>query len=114
MSNCLFCKIRDHEIPAEIIYENEYVMAFNDINPQAPVHILIIPKEHLPTVNDITAANMDLLGEMYLAAQALAAKKGIAESGYRTVINCNDDAGQVVFHLHMHLIGGRGLGWPPG
>ncbi len=114
MSDCLFCKIRDREIPAEIVFENEYVLAFNDINPQAPVHVLIIPKEHIPTANDISAANMDVIGEMHIAAAAIARKRGIAEDGYRTLINCNEDGGQVVFHLHMHLVGGRQLNWPPG
>ncbi len=114
MSDCLFCKIRDREIPAEIVFENEFVLAFNDINPQAPIHILIIPKEHIPTSNDISASNMDMLGEMHLAAKEIAMKKGIATDGYRTIINCNSDGGQVVFHLHMHLLGGRQLNWPPG
>ncbi|NQU27015.1 MAG: histidine triad nucleotide-binding protein [Candidatus Marinimicrobia bacterium] len=114
MSDCLFCKILDREIPADIVFENEYVLAFNDINPQAPVHILIIPKEHIATSNDIDAGNMDLVGEMLVAAKEIAAKKGIGINGYRTVINCNEDGGQAVYHIHMHLLGGRQMSWPPG
>lgn len=114
MSDCLFCKIRDREIPSDIIFENENVLAFNDINPQAPLHVLIIPKEHIATTNDIDTSNIHLIGEMYLAAQALAAKNGIDQNGYRTVINCNKFGGQEVYHLHLHLIGGRQMSWPPG
>lgn len=114
MSDCLFCKIRDREIPGDIIFENENVLAFNDINPQAPLHVLIIPKEHIATINDIDASNIHLIGEMYLAAKALAAKNGIDQNGYRTVINCNEFGGQEVYHLHLHLIGGRQMSWPPG
>ena len=114
MIDCLFCKIRDREIPGDIIFENDRILAFNDINPQAPVHALIIPKEHIPTTNDINADNSDLIGEMLLVARTIAAENGIAESGYRIVINCNDEGGQEVYHLHMHLIGGRQMNWPPG
>lgn len=114
MSDCLFCKLRDREIPAEVVFENEYVLAFNDINPQAPVHVVIIPKEHIPTANDIGPENMDLIGEMFLAAKTVAQQRNIAIDGYRTVLNCNEDAGQVVQHIHLHLLGGRRMGWPPG
>lgn len=114
MSDCLFCKIRDREIPGDIIFENENVLAFNDINPQAPLHVLIIPKEHIATTNDIDASNIHLIGEMYLAAKALAAKNGVDKNGYRAVINCNKFGGQEVYHLHLHLIGGRQMHWPPG
>ncbi len=114
MSDCLFCKIRDREIPGDIIFENDNVLAFNDINPQAPVHVLIIPKQHIPTTNDINTENSGLIGEMLRVASSIAAENGIAEGGYRTVINCNEKGGQEVYHLHMHLIGGRQMRWPPG
>ncbi|NOZ03704.1 MAG: histidine triad nucleotide-binding protein [FCB group bacterium] len=114
MNDCIFCKIVDKEIPAEIVYENEEVVAFNDINPQAPVHVLIIPKKHIPTLNNIVGEQKKLIGEILLVAQKIAREKGIAERGYRTVFNCNADAGQDVFHIHLHLLGGRKMTWPPG
>ena len=114
MNDCIFCKIVDKEIPVEIVYENEEIMAFNDINPQAPVHILIIPKKHIPTLNNIIAEQKKLIGEILFVAQKIAREKGIAERGYRTVFNCNTDAGQDVFHIHLHLLGGRKMTWPPG
>ena len=114
MSDCLFCKIVNKEIPSDIVYENEHVLAFNDINPIAPVHILIIPKEHIPTLNDLEENHTQTMGELFLAAKALASKKGLSDSGYRTVFNCNKDAQQTVFHIHLHLIGGRKMTWPPG
>ncbi len=114
MNDCIFCKIVDKEIPAEIVYENEEVMAFNDINPQAPIHVLIIPKKHIPTLNNIIAEQKKLIGEILMVAQKIAREKGIAERGYRTVFNCNADAGQDVFHIHLHLLGGRKMTWPPG
>tara|TARA_B100000131_G_scaffold285847_1_gene295387 strand:- start:157 stop:498 length:342 start_codon:yes stop_codon:yes gene_type:complete len=110
----IFSKIINKEIPAEILYEDDELLAFNDINPQAPVHILIIPKKEIKTLNDIQIEDKDILGKMILLAKDLAKKYNIDESGYRTVFNCNDDGGQTVFHIHLHLIGGRSLSWPPG
>jgi histidine triad (HIT) family protein len=114
MSDTIFAKIIDREIPADIVFENERVLAFRDINPQAPVHVLVIPKKPIPTVNDITTEDRALIGELFTVAAQIAAEEGIAESGYRTVFNCNDDGGQEVFHLHLHLLGGRSMQWPPG
>ena len=113
-SDCLFCKIVAGEIPTEKIYEDELTIAFLDINPQAPFHALVIPKAHIPTVNDLQEANRELMGQLHLAAKNLAAREGFADQGYRTVINCNTGAGQTVFHIHMHLLGGRPFSWPPG
>lgn len=112
MENCLFCKIIRKEIPASIIYENEDVIAFNDINPQAPVHILIIPKEHISSPYEINENNSALSGKLIEAAAAIAKSKDL--EGYRLVFNCNEIAGQTVFHIHAHLLGGRVLNWPPG
>lgn len=109
---CLFCRIVRKEIPATIVLENEHVLAFRDINPKAPTHVVVVPKVHVPTLDDATDARM--LGELQLAAAAIARTEGIVEGGYRTVMNCGPDAGQTVFHLHLHLLGGRKLGWPPG
>jgi histidine triad (HIT) family protein len=109
---CLFCRIIRGEIPAKIVAENEHCVAFRDINPQAPTHVLIIPRTHVASLNEATDAAM--IGELALLASEIASREGIAERGYRTVINTNADAGQTVFHLHLHLIGGRALGWPPG
>ena len=114
MSDCLFCKIIEREIPGDIVYENEHVLAFNDINPVAPVHILIIPKEHISTLNDLEKNHTQTMGELFLAAKAIASEEGLSDSGYRTVFNCNEDAQQTVFHIHLHLIGGRKMTWPPG
>lgn len=115
MSETIFSKIINKEIPANIVHENEKVLAFKDINPQAPVHILIIPKEFFATINDVDGKKHNsLLGEMFDAAKKIAADFGIADSGYRLVINCNKDGGQEVYHLHMHLLGGRKMQWPPG
>mgnify|MGYP006084911171 FL=1 len=114
MTECLFCKIRDGEIPSEIVYENDYLLAFNDINPIAPIHILIIPKEHISTLNDIEEKHTQTIGELFLAAKKIANDKGISESGYRTIFNCNKDGQQTVFHIHLHLIAGRQMTWPPG
>ena len=110
----IFSKIINKEIPAEIVYEDDELLAFNDINPQAPVHILIIPKKEIKTLNDVQIEDKDILGKMILLAKDLAKKYNIDESGYRTVFNCNDDGGQTVFHIHLHLIGGRSFSWPPG
>tara|TARA_X000001036_G_C20129255_1_gene582603 strand:- start:97 stop:441 length:345 start_codon:yes stop_codon:yes gene_type:complete len=114
MSDCLFCKIIDGKIPSDIVYENEHVLAFNDINPIAPIHILIIPKEHISTLNDLEEKHTQTMGEIFLAAKKIAQDKGISESGYRTIFNCNKDAQQTVFHIHLHLIAGRKMTWPPG
>ena len=114
MSDCLFCKIVNGELPTDFVYEDENVVAFRDINPQAPTHILIIPREHIETLNDINQSHKELLGAIQLAASYLAKEEGIYEEGYRTVFNCNSVAGQTVFHIHLHLLGGRSFGWPPG
>ncbi|MDG4563333.1 MAG: histidine triad nucleotide-binding protein [Candidatus Competibacter sp.] len=114
MNDCIFCKIAAGEIPADIVYDDGEVLAFRDINPEAPVHLLLIPRRHIATLNDLNEADAALVGRLYLAGQQIASELGVAESGYRTVINCNRDAGQLVFHIHMHLLAGRELGWPPG
>jgi len=114
MENCLFCKIIDKSISSEIVYENDSVLAFNDINPQAPVHILIIPKIHIATLNDLNKDHERLLGELVLTAGILAKQLGISEAGYRTNFNCNEAGGQTVYHIHLHLLGGRSFSWPPG
>ena len=114
MVECLFCKMVNGEIKPDVVYENEAILAFRDINPQAPVHVLVVPKKHIATLNDLEPENDVLVGEMYLTAKKVAEKLGIAESGYRTVMNCNEGAGQSVFHLHLHILGGRQMGWPPG
>ena len=113
-SECLFCKIAAEEVSADTVKESERWVAFRDINPQAPTHILIIPREHIATLNDADEGHRELLGEMLLAAAEIAADEGTAEAGYRTVLNCNPGAGQSVFHIHVHLLGGRQLSWPPG
>jgi histidine triad (HIT) family protein len=112
--SCLFCGIVNREIPASIVYEDDRVVAFNDINPQAPTHVLVIPRQHIPTLNDLTAEHDALVGELARRAAAIARERGIEAGGYRTVFNTNRDAGQTVFHIHLHLIGGRSFGWPPG
>jgi histidine triad (HIT) family protein len=114
MSECIFCKIAEGEIPAQVVYETPEVVAFQDLNPQAPTHVLVIPRKHISTTNDLTEADAPLMGKLYLAAKEVARSEGIAEAGYRTVINCNAGAGQTVFHIHLHLLGGRPMGWPPG
>ena len=110
----VFDKIINKEIPAEIVYETDRVLAFKDINPVAPIHLLIIPKYNIQTVNDVTEDDSEVLAELFLSAKELSKKMGIDKEGYRLVINCNDNGGQTVYHLHMHLIAGRKLGWPPG
>jgi histidine triad (HIT) family protein len=112
--DCLFCKILSGDIPADIIHESEATIAFRDINPKAPTHVLIIPRKHIATINDITEDEHEIVGNLYSSAQAIASAEGIAEEGYRVVMNCNEAAGQTVFHIHLHLLGGRALGWPPG
>jgi histidine triad (HIT) family protein len=114
VTDCIFCKIAAGDIPAPKLYDDGEVLAFRDINPEAPVHLLLVPRRHIATLNDLTAADAALIGRLYLAGQQVAAELGVAESGYRTVINCNRDAGQIIFHVHMHLLAGRALGWPPG
>ncbi len=114
MAETLFSKIIRREIPADIVYEDDYVLAFRDINPQAPVHVLFIPKQPVATLNDLAPEQAELVGRLVLAAAAFAKREGVAESGYRTVFNCNEDGGQSVFHIHLHLLAGRKLGWPPG
>ena len=106
----IFSKIIAKEIPADIVYEDDLVLAFRDIAPQAPVHILIIPKKEIPTANDVEAADEALLGRLFTVAARIASDEGIAQNGYRLIVNCNEDGGQEVFHLHMHLLGGRSLG----
>ena len=110
----LFEKIIDREIPAKIIYEDDLCIAIEDINPQAPTHILIIPKKHITTINDLKPDDSTLIGEMFLIAKQLAKIENINNSGFRMVFNCNKDGGQTVFHIHLHLLGGRKLSWPPG
>jgi len=114
MSDCLFCKIRDGEIQGDIVYEDDHVLAFNDVNPQAPVHILIIPKKHISTVNDVTGADEVVMGKLFAAANVITSQEAITEDSYRLVVNCNEKAGQTVFHIHMHLLAGRNMSWPPG
>lgn len=114
MADSLFTKIIKREIPAIIEYEDEHVVAFRDISPQAPTHILIVPVKEIATLNDVTEGDAELIGRMVLAARQIAMEKGIHERGYRLVMNCNEDGGQTVFHIHMHLLGGRPMAWPPG
>ncbi|MCB8887528.1 histidine triad nucleotide-binding protein [Vreelandella malpeensis] len=111
---CLFCKIVNREIPADIVYEDDHVLAFNDIDPQAPVHQLIIPKQHIATLNDIAPDDLSVVGRLQYTAATLAKQQGFAEDGYRVVMNCNAMGGQTVYHIHMHLLGGRQFTWPAG
>ncbi len=114
MSDCIFCKIAAGEIAADLVHEDDEVVAFRDITPQAPTHILVIPRRHVATLNDTTAEDVGLLGRLQRAAVEIARREGLAERGFRLVTNCLEEAGQSVFHLHLHLLGGRRLGWPPG
>ncbi|MES9946686.1 MAG: histidine triad nucleotide-binding protein [Candidatus Thiodiazotropha sp.] len=114
MSDCLFCKFISGEIQPDKVYEDEEVLAFRDINPQAPTHILIIPKRHIATLNELEPDDQALMGKLILTAQKVAEEEGIDSAGYRTLINCNEAAGQSVFHIHLHLLGGRTMQWPPG
>jgi histidine triad (HIT) family protein len=114
MTDCLFCKIVRREIPATLVYEDERVAAFNDINPQAPTHVLIVPKRHIDSLNELSTEDDRLVGELVRRASAIAADRGLSAGGYRTVFNTNRDAGQTVFHIHLHLLGGRPMTWPPG
>ena len=111
---CLFCKIVNREIPASIVYEDDRILAFNDINPQAPTHVLIVPKRHIATLSDLQLEDDALVGEIVRRAAAIAGERGFAQSGFRTVFNTNANAGQTVFHIHLHLLGGRSFAWPPG
>lgn len=112
--SCLFCKIVAGEIPATKVYEDDRVLAFNDITPQAPMHVLVVPKQHVATLNDLTQKDDELVGSMVRAAAAIAKERGFDGPGFRTVFNCNAQAGQTVFHIHLHVLGGRSLAWPPG
>ena len=112
MESCLFCRIANHELPAKMAYEDDRVVAFHDIHPQAPVHVLICPRKHIPTLNDVTADDAALIAYMFDVARKIAEQFGVAQKGYRTVFNVNAEAGQSVFHLHLHVIGGRKLSWP--
>ena len=111
-TDCLFCRIIRQEIPAKLVFENEHCVAFRDINPQAPTHVLVVPREHVASLNEAHDAAM--LGQLSLAAAEIAKREGVAEAGYRTVVNTNGAAGQTVFHVHLHLLGGREMRWPPG
>ena len=112
--DCLFCRILAKEISATIVHEDDRAIAFEDINPQAPTHVLIVPRKHIAGMNDVTADDAALLGHLQLVAAEIARKRGLADTGYRTVLNTGRGAGQSIFHLHLHLLGGRGLRWPPG
>ena len=110
----IFSKIINKEIHADILFENDKILAFRDISPQAPVHFLVIPKKEIRTINDINEEDKSLIGEMFIVAKEIAKKEGIAENGYRTIFNCNEHGGQTVYHIHLHVLGGRQLEWPPG
>ena len=114
MTDCLFCKMVAGQIQPDVVYEDEHVLAFRDIRPQAKVHVLVIPKRHIPTLDDFPADEPRLAGQLLGAVQEVARREGLAAGGYRTVINCRGDAGQEVYHLHLHVLGGRRLTWPPG
>lgn len=114
MTDCLFCKMVSGEIAPDKVFESDDVLAFRDINPQAPTHVLVVPKRHVATLNDLDDESAGLVGKMALAAAEVARREGFAEQGYRTIMNCNADGGQTVFHIHLHLLGGRVMGWPPG
>jgi histidine triad (HIT) family protein len=114
MAECLFCRIINHEINATIVYEDEHVVAFNDINPQGPTHVLVVPRRHIASLNDLAPDDDQIVGEMVRRGAAIAKQRGISSGGFRTVFNTNRDAGQTVFHIHLHVIGGRTLHWPPG
>ena len=114
MDDCIFCKIANGDIPADIVYQDEQVVGFRDLNPQAPTHVLVIPKKHIATLNDLLPEDEEIVGRMVGAAREIAMREGIADAGYRTVFNCNEQGGQTVFHIHLHLLGGRPMHWPPG
>lgn len=112
--DCVFCKIVSGEIPSKVIYQDDDIMAFEDLSPQAPVHFLVIPKKHIQSANQIDETNMELIGKIYKKIAELAKEKGFAESGYRVINNCGEDGGQTVPHIHFHVLAGRSLQWPPG
>ena len=114
MVDCLFCKIINKEINSDILFEDDDVLAFKDINPQAPIHFLIVPKKHISTINDLQQEDEKITGKMILTAQSLSKQENIDENGYRLVFNCNSGGGQEVYHIHLHLLGGRQMQWPPG
>ena len=114
MEDCVFCKIISGDIPSEKVYEDDDLFAFEDLNPAAPVHVLIIPKKHVETLRDIGEADRELIGAIFVAANKIAIEKGLAEEGFRIVANCGENGGQTVFHVHYHLLGGRRMEWPPG
>ena len=114
MSDCLFCKIINGEIPSDKVFENDDIYAFRDVNPVAPLHVLIIPKKHISSINEVETEDAETMGKLFLAAKKIAANEGYTDAGFRTVMNCGEDAGQTVFHVHMHLLAGRELLWPPG
>ncbi|HZC01037.1 MAG TPA: histidine triad nucleotide-binding protein [Gammaproteobacteria bacterium] len=113
MTDCLFCKMVAGVIKPDTVYEDQDILAFKDIHPRAPLHVLVVPKIHIPTLNDLKPEHAELVGKLFLAAHAIAKQHGYAEMGYRTVLNCNADAGQSIFHIHLHVLGGRAMGWPP-
>jgi histidine triad (HIT) family protein len=114
MADCLFCKVVAGQVPATLVFQNDRVVAFKDITPRAPTHVLIVPRRHIATLNELSPEDDALVGEMMRAAAAIAKEQGLSERGYRTVFNCNAEAGQTVFHIHLHLLGGRPMTWPPG
>jgi histidine triad (HIT) family protein len=114
MADCIFCEIVEREAPAKIVHEDADTVAFEDVNPQAPTHVLVIPRKHIATINDLAPEDDAVVGKMYRVAAAVARQRGIAETGWRTVMNANRDAGQSVFHIHLHVLGGRRMRWPPG
>jgi histidine triad (HIT) family protein len=113
MADCLFCKIIENEIDAKIVYQDERAIAFRDLNPQAPLHVLVVPRKHIATIDDVSSEDEADMGHLFRVASKVAAAEGLAERGYRTVMNCNAEAGQSVFHVHLHVVGGKHLGWPP-
>ena len=113
-SDCLFCRIAAGELDADVVYEDADVLAFRDINPQAPTHVLVIPRKHIATINDIEPGDKDTIGALFLGAQRVAEQDGLKDAGYRVAMNCGEGAGQSVFHVHLHVLGGRSLSWPPG
>ena len=112
--DCIFCRIADKTIPSDIVYEDDEILAFKDVNPQSPLHLLFIPKKHISSVNEVSSEDAEVIGRIILKIRDMAKEAGVSESGYRIVMNCNEDAGQEVFHLHVHLLGGRKFTWPPG
>jgi len=114
MSDCIFCKIANGDIPTDFLYEDDDVVAFKDLSPQAPFHALVIPKKHISILNDIEEADLNTIGKMSFVASKIAKNAGIADEGFRTVMNCNEHGGQTVYHIHMHVLGGRQMSWPPG